>query len=184
MVNTGFTIAGTGANNADAGDRAWANPTRVNADDGSNSTTASQKSGNTSQYLHASSFGFAIPAGATIDGIVARVQRLASANSVITDHTIQLLNAGTRTGDNKADVVTTWTTAAVNADYGAASDLWGNALTPAIVNASTFGLAVRTSASGGGGTTASCDVIWLDVYYHTVAYPIPRRATRFFTRSY
>lgn len=164
MTNTGFTTPGTGANNADAGTQAWANPTRITADDASNSATAALKAGQTSQYLHGTNFGFAISAGATIDGIVARVQRFANGTGV-TDHTIQLIVAGTRSGDNKADAVTNWpTTTPTNADYGSSSDKWGLTLTQTDVNDSTFGLAVRASC-GTSSRIPSVDVIWLDIYY-------------------
>ena len=105
MASTGLVIAGTGANNADAGSDAWANPDRVTADDASYSSAGSLSFGGyTTQYLHATNFNFsAIPAGSVIVGIVARVQRKHTVvgNSPVTvDQEVYLIKAGTRVGDN------------------------------------------------------------------------------------
>jgi hypothetical protein len=161
MANTGFTLAGTGANNADAGNAAWSNTGNITADDGT-SAGSFPKAGQTSQYLHATNFGFALPSGATIDGIVVRVDRLATAN-LITDHTIQLIIGGSRSGDNKADTMTTWPSSAATKDYGSASDLWGLTLAEADIESSTFGVAIRVSSTG--TASAQVDAIWIDVYY-------------------
>lgn len=162
MTNTGFTLPGTGANNADAGTRVWATPGNVTADDAAKASTDAVGAA-TSQYLHATNFGFAIPAGSTIDGIVARVQRSRAGASAVTDQTIQLIVGGTRSGDNKADTITNWPTSDANVDYGSSSVLWGLTPTVAEVNGSTFGLAVRVTMAA--SAECSVDVVWLDIYY-------------------
>jgi len=170
MASTGLTIAGAGANNADAGDDAWANPGNVTADDGTNASSGGLK-GETSQYLHATNFGFSLPTGAVPTGIEVRVQRLQSVGGgtpTIKDHTIQLIKAGSRAGDNKADLATTWPSSATNKDYGGATDLWGTTWTAAQINASNFGVAVRaeeTFATSGSIADARVDAIWINVTY-------------------
>jgi hypothetical protein len=161
MANTGFTTPGTVTNNADAGAAAWSNPGNVVSDDGS---TASVNSGASTQYLQATNFGFSIPTGSTINGVVARVQRM-TITSITKDLTVQLIIGGTRTGNDKSSG-TDWpaTGSFNNADYGSSSDLWGTSLSVSDVNASNFGLAFRAQRSL-GNMYAEVDVIWLDIYY-------------------
>lgn len=166
MTNTGFVLAGAGANNADAGNVAWSTPGNVTADDAAYAT-ASVPGGQTSQYLHATTFGFAIPS-ATIDGIQVRVQRNeASLGDNAKDHTIQLIKGGTRSGTNNADTATNWPTTDTNKDYGGTADLWGNTLSAADVNASNFGVAVRITSIEvtKGNAEPKVDAIWIAVEY-------------------
>lgn len=161
MTDTGFVLPGAGVNNADAGNVAWSNPSRATAADGS-SVSATAKSGNTTQYLQVTNFGFAVPSGMTVTGVVARVRRAAFAAGA-RDHTIQIIKAGTRSGNNNADTGTDWPTSALtDKDYGGASDLWGLSLTDTDTNASNFGLAVRA-----GGGLLSVDAVWLQIFYST-----------------
>jgi hypothetical protein len=164
VASTGFVLAGTGANNADAGDVAWSNPTRVTADDGSETSAVTEASAPaTSQYLHATNFGFSIPSGATVNGITVRVQRRQQFSTNPYDHTIQLIVGGSRTGNNKA-VGGSWPGSATNADYGSSSDLWGLTPTPAQINASNFGVAVRAEVAS-TFIAANVDAIWINVEY-------------------
>lgn len=159
-LSTGFTLAGAGANNADAGNDDWANPSRVTADDGSTSDAGGLNG--TTQYLHATSFGLSVPTGAIVEGVEVRVDRSAN-DPNFQDHTIQLIVSGSRAGDNKADTGSDWPTSPATVDYGGEADLWGNVLSPAIVNASTFGVAIRgTYASSVQGLV---DAIWINIHY-------------------
>lgn len=165
MANTGFTLPGAAANNADAGDTAWSNPNNALADDGSNAS-ATLTALDTSQYLHLGNFGFAIPDGATIDGAVVRVQRAEVGGfGTCRDHTVQLIVGGSRTGDNKADTGNDWPTTMTDADYGASNDGWSASLTRDAVNASNFGVALRAVQTSGFLGAAEVDAVWIDVYY-------------------
>lgn len=166
-TDTGFTLAGTGANNADAGDFSWSSPGNITADDGSYAAVSDADAGATTQYLHATNFGFAIPAGATIDGIQVRIARLRNGTPNVVDHTVQLIKGGWRSGTNNADTGTVWPTTETNKDYGGASNLWGNTLSPSDLNASNFGIALRATTSGSSKSQvqAGVDAIWIDVYY-------------------
>lgn len=168
MASTGFILAGTGANNADAGNNAWSSTGNITASDNSRATTGTIEHPNTSQYLHATNFGFAIPSGATIDGIEARVERLEQTGDTegMQDIVVQLIKGGTRSGDNNADLTTVWSSTESAVDYGGAADLWGNTLDDTDVNASTFGVAVRCQYDpGDDDSTALVDAIWINVHY-------------------
>ena len=161
MADTGWVIAGTGANNADAGNVAWSSPGNITADDGTRASCT--LTGNTSQYLHATNFGLSLPAGATVLGVEVRVQRSVAIFTSSKDHTIQLIKGGTRSGDNKADTSTNWPTSDTNADYGGPSDLWGLSLSESDVEASNFGVAIRAQNSASGATRV--DAVWIRVTY-------------------
>ena len=164
MPDTGWIIAGTGANNADAGDAAWTNPSNILAQDTNYANYLAKN--NSSQYLHATNFALSsVPDASVIVGVEARIRR-AQDGTGIADHTVQLIAGGTRQGSNKADLATAWTGGSVqtNKDYGGPADLWGLALTPAIVKASNFGLAIR-AATLAGFENGSVDAVWLRVHF-------------------
>lgn len=152
MADTGAISAGAGASAA-PGSITWTSPGNITAHD------ANKASVNTasflliqSEHLKATSFGFAIPSGATIDGVKVDVE--ASATIVSTApvfETVQLLKAGSAAGDNKA----TGSLTASDAYYtfGGAADIWGTTLSSSDVNNSGFGVTVRFSLAGGGEDT-------------------------------
>jgi len=158
----------TAASNADAGDTAFVNPTRAQGVPNAVAATASVIAGQTSKYLHCTNFSFSIPADASVVGIGLTVTRKASLSSTISDHTIQMIKAGSRVGTN-APAAFTWSSVAfTDAPYGGGADLWGTTWTPAEVNASTFGMAIRVSCAT-SSDTASVDAVKITVYYRTVS---------------
>lgn len=166
MANTGFIAAGSGANDASLGDVAWSNPTAILTDNGSRATSALAV-GQSTQHLDSSSHGIAIPAGATIDGIVVRIQKQTGvASSTVKDVTVQLLKAGVATGDNKADTSTDWPNGDVDVDHGGAADLWGTTWTESDIEDSGFGVRVRAvNNHGSSSRTPKVDIVSIDVYY-------------------
>jgi hypothetical protein len=126
-----------------------------------------------SQYLIAQTFGFSIPTGATILGIVVKFERSASVDGVdypeIKDVSIRLVKGGVISGDNKADLVTAWGTADSITPYGATSGvdgLWGLTWTASDINSSTFGVVMSVAAGAGLYTVvANVDHITIEVYY-------------------
>jgi hypothetical protein len=167
-TSTGFTLGGTAANNADAGDVAWTNASNVlTASDGTYATDGGLFN-NSTQYLHVTNFGFAIPTSAIILGVTARLRKFGgnSSNPNIVDHTIQLISGGSRSGSNKADTTTKWQlNSPKTVDYGGATDLWGLMLTPTIINASNFGIAVRAQDPTFGSDTPRVCYVQLDIAY-------------------
>lgn len=158
--------AGTGANNADAGTIAWTNPGNIVS---SNDTRATSTiaSGETTQYLHATNFGFSIPSGATIDGIVVSIERSNLNFDTLVDTSVNIIKGGTRGSTNKASG-TSWPSSDTAASYGTGTtDLWGETWTDTDINASTFGVALRAQNNGGMGPDddARVDFIEITVYY-------------------
>lgn len=164
MTTAGPNAPGTLANDSAVGSVAWSNP--GNAGSSNDSYATFSGAGVQSNYLKVSNFGFAIPAGATINGVQAAIERKsANATSIRnTRDTILRLTVGdVVSGDNKAATGTNWPTTDATANYGGAADLWG--LTPSVsdINGSGFGLVL--SATTTGITTGSVDAITITITY-------------------
>jgi hypothetical protein len=171
-VNTGATNPGT-AVNTDAGGGIATDPWSFTSDSliSSNDVYASCEIGNfeDSDYLDLTTFGYAIPTGATIVGVKVEVEKYASAADRIKDLVVQLIIGGTAVGDNNGDLSTFWGTTDDDTyvTYGGVSDMWGNSITPAQANASTFGVRIQVQ-NASGTNTAYIDHVRVTVYY-TVA---------------
>lgn len=163
MASSGPRYPAAATSVAGAGDD-WSTPTNVGADDAATSdVTVSTGAGLVSEAIHATQYGFAIPAGATIDGVIVEIDASRSnATGNARDHTIQLLVGGTPTGTNKASGAA-WNTVLT---YGSSSDTWSAGLTAAIVNATDFGVSVKVQrTTGKGSTLCSADYIRVTVHY-------------------
>lgn len=172
--------AGTAADDAGDGTRAWTNPTNAQgAPDATLATNTGQAQDTieSSHYLKATNFGFAVSGSATIVGILAKVKRRGSANSdpefyqSVIDRRVRIVKGGVIQGtQDKADTGTLWPSVLTEATYGSASDLWGLAWTPTDINANDFGLAISVDKERGptaGAVTASIDSVQITVYYTT-----------------
>lgn len=170
--NSGALSAGTGADDASAGFDTWSNPSNITASDNSYATV-SNGAGSTSHYLKGTNFGFSIPDGATIDGILVEIERsiltTAGAKSV-TDSAIRIVKADGSIGTTNKSAGATWTTTDTYASYGGSSDLWGETWTAQNINDVDFGavLAVVTAADV-GTATAQVDHMRITVYYTEAA---------------
>ena len=138
----------------------WTNPTNILTDNGA---VASAGTGfeATSYLLLATGFGFDIPTGATVDGILVEWDRNYTGISAA-DSSVRLLKAGTPTGGDKS-VGAAWPSSSAYAGYGGSSDLWGTTWTPAEVNASDFGAAI--AALIGATSNAAVDHVRITVTY-------------------
>lgn len=173
MASEGPRYPATATNLSNAGSSedkdAWVSPTNVGADDGTTAsiTAASFDSPDISQILVASSFGFTIPGGSTIDGIVVEIDRNNAAGAA-SDNRVQLAK-GTAFADlvgaNKADTATDWPAALATVSYGTGTtDLWGTTWTVAEINAPTFAVFLSVQADA-ANTDVAVDFIRVTVYY-------------------
>jgi hypothetical protein len=152
---------------------AWVSPTNVGADDGTTAsiTAASYDSPDISQILVCSNFGFTIPTGATIDGIVVEIDRNNAAGAA-SDNRVQLAKGTTfadLVGSNKADTATDWPAALASVSYGTGTtDLWGTTWTPAEINASSFAVFLSVQADA-ANTDIAVDYVRVTVHYTVTA---------------
>ena len=168
-VDVGGTVTITGPDTS-AGPRSpstgsgWTSAGNVTASDSVYATNAISANSNSSTQT-TTGFGFSIPTSAIIHGITVSIVRKASSSSVINDNTVQLLKAGTATGNNKASS-SYWGTSNGTATYGSTSDLWGGTWTAADINNSTFGVKlIAHNANTSSSYTASLDYISITVTY-------------------
>lgn len=154
----------------------WANPTRITANDGNAATVTLPIGTASSHYLKATNFGFAIPTGATILGVQVLIngKRSVSQPSVgrvylykgsVQAASVKFFGSHVATSNFGVGAFSTLT-------FGDSTDMWeATVLTPADVNASTFGVALKMTAGQLDGTpsTADClvsvDYITMTVYY-------------------
>ena len=116
-------------------------------------------------YLVGRDFSFGIPGGATINGVEVRYDRWGQ-DGDIEDYSVRMWIDGVA-GDEKATVINWSSSDDGSYDlYGGPSDDWGNTLTPAIVNTTTFGCALSPENTNGiDSRDGHCDHIQMKVYY-------------------
>ncbi|PIR83472.1 hypothetical protein COU19_00005, partial [Candidatus Kaiserbacteria bacterium CG10_big_fil_rev_8_21_14_0_10_56_12] len=159
VLDTGVQNGNTFGTDTSVGTVTWNNPSKAQYSDDSYATDGGLAG--TTYYLTAKNFGFAIPAGATISGVQVDVEMKTIGATNAVDNSVKLIKGGAISGTDKATgaylaTVDTYRT------YGGSGDLWGNTLTPADVNASTFGVGVSLTR---GGSLTYIDHIRMTVYY-------------------
>jgi len=169
------TLSGVGTNFPLGGSKtSWSTPGNVGASDNTYATIGNITGGigNYSDYLLVSNFGFAIPAGVMIDGIVVEVER-SDANARTSDFHVQLIKNSLITATDRK-VAGTWpTTNGTYQAYGTPTDPWGNTWTDADINAANFGVAIAAQRTVSGSSTAGkIDHVRITVYYSAIALPL------------
>lgn len=178
MATTGPLNPSTLVNDTSSGAVNWSNPTNANS---SNNTYATYTSfSSQSYYLKATNFGFSIPVGSTIDGIVVEIERKASRSDGLNncrDIDVKLVkSSGTFGTINKAATGTNWPTSDTIASYGSSSDLWGETWSASDINSSNFGVGLRAFTTIDLSCTASVDSFAITVYYTAGAGPSSQTA--------
>jgi len=174
MANTGFVIAGAGANVDRAGNNAWGTPENITADDASATSTTVP-----TDYLVTSSYGFNVPLDSTIDGIIVRTQGFET-GAGSSSYVLQLNSDTTPTliGDVSATVTVSGGTV-TDRDSGSSTDTWNASPTPTLINSSGFGATLWSTDTV---NTLFFDCMWIDVYYTLVPHtPTPDSTEYTFT---
>jgi hypothetical protein len=151
----------------------WASPGSITTNDGVFSSVALGAS-TSSNELQGTNFGFAIPAGSTINGITVEIFKKAiSGLGNPTDVDVTILKAGVATGTNLGHLGAGngWLTAGGIDTYGSGATLWGTTWTPADINASNFGVQISCTEWVGLSTTAGVDFIRITITYTPPAAP-------------
>lgn len=161
--SSGPNAPGSCINDTSYGTTAWTSPGNAGSD---NNTGASSFFGSsTSQYLRCTSYGFSIPDGATIDGIVVGIKRLSSAAFFeCADDRVRIIMADGTIGSTNKATATTWPTSYAYEDHGGTTDLWGETWTAAGINDSDFGLALSALRID-ANCSANVDHIRITVHY-------------------
>jgi hypothetical protein len=173
MASQGPNSAGTGADDSSVGTKTWTDTTLIytaNALDTSEANVARVQhntSGYTySYFLKATNFGFTIPSGATINGVVVEIRKRIWNQSNVYDETVKLVVGGVVSGTNKSVGANVQNMLSYSS-YGGSSDAWGATLTDSVINASNFGVVFQTKGNNYGKGYSQCNVdhIRITVYY-------------------
>ena len=149
-------------------DNNWSTITNIYADDGANAyiDATTYDSGDQSRVLKANGFNFSsIPDGATIDGVIVRINTSYWNGTVSIDLAQLLDTTAVRVGTNK---YATPEALSDNPDdiktAGGATDKWGNALTPAWVKNANFGVGIGMLSTG-TDSDVFVDYVTIQIYY-------------------
>jgi len=148
----------------------WSYPDEAKVSDENCATTIVPDSAIT-HYLKASNFGFTIPLGATVLGILVEIQRLELVG-IITDYRIRIVKGGVIGSTERATGVE-WPTAEAYASYGGEMDLWGEEWNWSDIADPGFGIAISATNPGTGEHYAGIDHVRISVYYEPLHEPLP-----------
>lgn len=168
MAAKGPNAPGTAVDDATVGTVAWSNPNNAKVLDSVYAKTSKNMGTGTadSHFLLVSNFGFAIPLGVTILGIVANVVYTTNNTGFNKDATVKLVKGGVIGGTDKS---TDAIIAPGTLVYGGTTDLWGQTWTPSDINDSTFGFAFSTTINPVTfNMEDDVDIITLTVYHSEV----------------
>ena len=157
-------------NDTGIGTQPWSGLTNVAVQD----NVYAQASGANSQitnYLKCTGYGFNIPAGATIGGII--VGPWVNSTWTFTDYAMQLVKGGVIQPTNLAAGANTFPNnggsmapSPAQLIYGSSTNLWGGAWTPADINNANFGAAFAAQRGSFSTTqTAGVDYMPITVFY-------------------
>jgi hypothetical protein len=139
----------------------WTSPGNIT---GIGYATDNLGAGATSGPLVGLNFGFAIPAGSTINGVIASASAFAGQGFALEFFDIQLMLSGVVIGTAKSDT-TKWRASPKVFSYGSPTDLWGATLTPTNINDPTFGFQTGVENVAAESVLASVASYGLQVYY-------------------
>jgi hypothetical protein len=162
------TVSASGdcVNTTGIGTVAWTSPGNAFSD---NAVYASASvDGTTTNYIVCTNYGFSIPTGSTIDGIVVAVERKSNStgNGGSQDAAMRAVKGGI-IGTTDRSTTTTYTTSDVSENHGSSTDLWGTTWSVTDINASNFGAAFAAQKANAAGSahTVTVDVITITVHY-------------------
>jgi hypothetical protein len=128
-TDAGPNLPSTVVDDASLGTSAWASAGNVTASDNAYAS-ATLTPLEVSHYLKATNFGFSIPGGATINGILVEWEVLGTTGINTKDNTARIVKAGVIGTTDRANA-TSWTSSDTFLPHGSSSDLWGTTWTPA-----------------------------------------------------
>ncbi len=163
QFDTGAHSPGTVVDDANVGFYAWTNPGNAVSSNDSYAVVNPGPALVITHYLKATNFGFSIPTGATINGILVEIERKTANYTYIKDNNVQIVKAdGTIGTTNKADTVNNWPISDTYKSYGSSSDLWGETWNDTKINDIDFGVVLSAYVYY---DIAYVDHIRITVYY-------------------
>ena len=158
---------GTLASDNSYGTVAWTSPGFATASDNAYASTTNTPTA--TYYLKATNFGFSIPSGATINGIIADTEVKNGAGVECVDNRVRIVKGGT-IGTTDKSLGGTWGTTDVTRSHGTSTDLWGETWTTTDINASNFGFVIAATFSS-ASCTPFVDLMSVTVHYTSGSVP-------------
>ncbi|WP_421895902.1 T9SS type A sorting domain-containing protein [Marinoscillum sp.] len=147
----------------------WSNPSNATFDNTSAATASIVGAGNMTNTLRLTNFGFSIPGGATINGILVEI-RMQGPNGKTQDQTIQLRKSTGSVGTNKARRNSAWPKKNPRfIRFGGSSDLWGTTWTSTELNNTAFGIDI-VAKSRNGTASPRVEYVRVTVTYNQTLY--------------
>lgn len=149
---------------------AWSNPGNVVSSNDVYASCFANSWTNTTEYLKATNFGFAIPDGATIIGILVEIEKRKSGSDNGQDHSVVIVKSNGSYGSTDKKITGShWPTTDTYFSYGGSTDTWGEVWTAADINSANFGVAISADgvADASAGITFYIDHIRITVFYTT-----------------
>ena len=164
-VESQMASAGIVADDVTAGTLIWSNPSRIVSSNDSYANTTAGSPGNT-HYLKATNFGFNIPAGSTINGILIEIEKsfIEAVDTIAHDNEVKIVKSDGIIGVVNKALAGNWTITDAYYPYGASSDLWGETWSASDINDIDFGVVLSGYRSG---CNLLVDHIRVTVYYTT-----------------
>lgn len=128
----------------------------------SDNTYASYDTVTTNISWHATNFGFSIPTGSTINGILFEIERKSLYGDSITDSVVKVIKANGTLGSTSKHTGTSWASSDQYDSFGGAADLWSETWTAEDINDADFGIFF---VSYGYEASMRIDHIRCTVYY-------------------
>lgn len=169
-ADSGAGSPGTMADNDTVGTVVWNNPNNAKVSDNVYATTNLVSIEEQTHYLKATNFGFSIPAGATINGILVEIEKKANRNSVygyVLDNEVLIVKSDDTIGTTNKYSEGNWPLSDTYTSHGASDDLWDETWTQSDINNTNFGVVVSLYIGDFlyGDVVASIDHIRITVYY-------------------
>jgi hypothetical protein len=133
--------------------QSWVTTNQAGASDNSYSSFGDipNTAGAYTNYLVVTGFGFTVPFGASISGIMVEIER-SDPNGLTSDYSIRLVkNAAVRATDRSTG--TPYPTTDAYQTYGGFGDTWGDTWSYKDVSGGSFGVAIAAQRNATGGTT-------------------------------
>jgi hypothetical protein len=166
------TVVEEAATFANTGSVAWGTPSNAQTENDT-ATIAVNVDGASTGVLSVTDFGFNLPTDTVVEGVRVFIKRNMESGGgpgTILDQSIRLIISGAAAGSNYAETSNAWPYGAsgsgyIFANYGDGADSWGNSLTPAIINATNFGVAIQALEDDADPRDARIDYVKMQVRY-------------------
>jgi hypothetical protein len=171
----GANSPSTAVNDTGIGSVAWTGPGNVTGSEDTRATVTMSSQSTPSNYIKATGFGFSIPTGSTINGIIAEVEHSegnTNGQNGCVDNAARIVKGGTISSTDRSSA-TAWPTSDAYDSHGSSSDLWGESWTVSDINSATFGFAISAANTRSGGNPGNTEVCRVDHVRITVHYTLP-----------